>query len=62
MLGMAINNVAMSLFMLGTALMLLRGRMTRIVLNDFRLGMFGIIDIRLIITTVKSNMFQLSLR
>jgi hypothetical protein len=34
----------------------------RIILNDFRLGTFGINDISPIITTVKSKIFHPSLR
>ena len=50
-----------SLLMLGTALILLRGLMTLRVLRDLRLGMFGNIDIQLIMTTAKSKIFHGSL-
>jgi hypothetical protein len=57
-LGKDRSNVATRRFILGTALILLRGLNTRMVLKDFRFGNEGIIDIKLIITTVKSRIFQ----
>lgn len=56
--GIETIRVATSLFMLGTALMLLSGRMTLIILRAFKLGTLGISEIKLMITTVKSRMFQ----
>lgn len=56
--GKDISKVATSLFMLGTAFILLRGLKTLIVLNDLRLGTFGMRDIIPMITTIKSRTFH----
>jgi hypothetical protein len=48
--------------MLGTALILLKGLKRRMFLIDFRFGTIGSKEIRPIITTIKSRMFQGSLR
>jgi hypothetical protein len=61
MRGIAISKVATSLFILGTAFMLLRGLITRIVLSDFRFGTDGMREISPMITTTKSRTFQGSL-
>ena len=59
---MDINKDATSLFIDGTALIDLRGRMTRIVLRDFRSGIPGIEEITPTKTTIKSRKFHPSLK
>ena len=62
MSGRDLRSVTTSRFMLGTALILLKGLKSLIFLIDFRFGTVGINEIRPTITTIKSRMFHGSLK
>ncbi len=62
MFGKDFSKVWTSLFILGTALMLLKGLNSLIFLIDLRFGTLGIKDNNPTITTIKSSTFHGSLK